>query len=617
MKEIKKVRSAAWISFLILLSLGQRRRGALAQEARIEAAPMGNFEIPLSPGEDSLNPQILPSNIPSDDHLELKQENAKVPRNLREEILPITQETKTSKSPNTLGGNTRDSFIHAPETIPSGAESGVQSLRENAAHSLSRARKAITEFTDGTAGRPSDGSLHSDLAPTTMPEEMTAAKMRRRESGFLAKTLGYSPELKKLLPSLIFKRDAKDSDWENLANFLGRQHPCDVTWGLYNSIRNVAMAEKPARERAALALHLSSEYAKFLDKIVDDQRMPVAFRKEAKAAVKPFSDGTLVQALLLARQDRNQWKQTASLSAPQEKRNPKASPQDAKEPETIAPWLVPTPEAENKTGKAGEVNSFQWSLREISTKLVNRYFFYEKALSRRRLASAGPIRFSRKLKTRLTYKISKEFKTLRNFIYYYDTDIDRFIDFTIYRGLFPEKKRRVISVANYDGLEMAETASGFVIRAHFLTDIDNQAVLDAVKTSIEDYWRGEFSYSGKTYNLQTEVSIERIKPGTLPSSKQLQILDGFNQTSHVGRGEPIIVLGRTSLSYTTAAHEFGHILGLNDEYQESYNFSSHQGSSIAPYDSLMAQDRTGNVLPRHLKIVYQLLRRHSLARERH
>ena len=62
------------------------------------------------------------------------------------------------------------------------------------------------------------------------------------------------------------------------------------------------------------------------------------------------------------------------------------------------------------------------------------------------------------------------------------------------------------------------------------------------------------------------------------------------------------------LGYSAPAHEFGHILGLDDEYTEEYSGETGHLTTVQNQGSLMGS-HTGDVLERHLLQVYGALLR--------
>lgn len=114
---------------------------------------------------------------------------------------------------------------------------------------------------------------------------------------------------------------------------------------------------------------------------------------------------------------------------------------------------------------------------------------------------------------------------------------------------------------NRKGLELHRVGSTLRLDATFETTIDNAAVLDAVKSSIEQLWRGKLS-PRSPIELRTSVSFRKLAPGETFSEGSLRLVEGRKNCASQGQ----INLCRVFTS-TTPAHEFSHILGIRDAYR--------------------------------------------------
>lgn len=81
--------------------------------------------------------------------------------------------------------------------------------------------------------------------------------------------------------------------------------------------------------------------------------------------------------------------------------------------------------------------------------------------------------------------------------------------------------------------------------------------------------------------------------------------------AHVSRADADSILLSRKADYATPAHEFGHVIGLVDEYEETYN-PEHKAGMHVQYPSSLMASMAGKVLPRHFKLAYQLLKRQRL-----
>ncbi|MDD5656808.1 MAG: hypothetical protein PHF00_06090 [Elusimicrobia bacterium] len=190
--------------------------------------------------------------------------------------------------------------------------------------------------------------------------------------------------------------------------------------------------------------------------------------------------------------------------------------------------------------------------------------------------------------------------------------IARFPAITFVKALLGPDRRAFYYVPDNKGLRLVPEPGGFRVEADFQTDIRDPEVRRVVKASIEDYWRGEFSYGGKTLRLRARVTIRPLAEGEPFAPERLQLVDGKDADLTSVTSESRVTLSRL-FRYDTPAHEFGHVLGLVDDYREDYDPGTRSAVYTRLPGSLMSSS-DGSLQPRHLKLAYQLLRRRRLVR---
>ena len=157
---------------------------------------------------------------------------------------------------------------------------------------------------------------------------------------------------------------------------------------------------------------------------------------------------------------------------------------------------------------------------------------------------------------------------------------------------------------NKQHLQLISVAGGFIIQASFESDIQKIEVLETFKSSIEEYWRGIFELDGKTIGLRTNISIRKLKPGEDFSPDALKLTETEGLTAYVN-GEGIHLSRK--LDYHTPAHEFGHVLGLPDEYTEVYQ-GPDQGDVHVQNEGSLMSSWSGVLHPRHFRAAYESLK---------
>jgi hypothetical protein len=238
-------------------------------------------------------------------------------------------------------------------------------------------------------------------------------------------------------------------------------------------------------------------------------------------------------------------------------------------------------------------------------------FYLEKYLSRYRIAMNNP-RFSPRLREQTTQVLSTFLGRFFQTEGALHSNLERVPGFSLHNSFVnpravTARPRHIVWVPDNANLRLVPEAGGYRVEAAFETDVQDDAVLKTVKDSIEEYWRGRFDFGGRGSAFRVVVSIRKLAAGQQFSEGSLRLMDSRSGVSHAMRDT--IVLDR-NLRYDVPAHEFGHILGLADEYREGYDPDLSAAVMLQNHASIMGSPR-GKVLPRHFKLAFQLLRRHS------
>lgn len=276
-------------------------------------------------------------------------------------------------------------------------------------------------------------------------------------------------------------------------------------------------------------------------------------------------------------------------------------------------WMLqpPLPVAQRGVGEDREERILLGTT-ETERNIKDWQFYLEKYLSRYRIALREP-RFSQRLRDQMTQVLSTYLGRFFQTQGALHSNLERITGFSLHTSFTNPKSitaraRRVVWIPDNADLRLVPEPGGYRVEAAFETDIQDDAVLKTVKASIEEYWNGRFEFGGRESSFRVSVSIRKLTPGQEFSAGSLRILDSRSGVSHATRDA--IVLDR-NLRYDVPAHEFGHILGLADEYREGYDPDLSAAVMLQNHASIMGSPN-GKVLPRHLKTVYQLLRRRSL-----
>ena len=153
---------------------------------------------------------------------------------------------------------------------------------------------------------------------------------------------------------------------------------------------------------------------------------------------------------------------------------------------------------------------------------------------------------------------------------------------------------------------MHAVKGGVVVTARFETRIDNDDVLAAVKKSIEHHWHGAFEAEGEKLSFKTIVAIDRLAPDQNYSKNALRLIE-----DDVANAKPDYLAISREFQFDVPAHEFGHILGLPDEYVEYYDGEKRSAFQTSNNGSIMGLPSLGTVQSRHLHKAAYLLKKHS------
>ena len=377
---------------------------------------------------------------------------------------------------------------------------------------------------------------------------------------------------------------------------------------IYQALGRVAAAQGlSGSERAVLAQGLNDRFSAALETLSLSPELNAAQRDLfAEVRDRYLSNHAALNELLHHRQAAGIFsalqQRAVSLVAPSEQH------QYAEDRWTLQPPLMSTlrgaaPDREERillgTGET-ERNIKDWQ------------FYLEKYLSRYRLATQNP-RFSQRLREQTTQTLSTFLGRFFQTEGALHSNLERVAGFSLHNSFVnpravTARPRRIVWIPDNKNLRLVPEAGGYRVEAAFETDIQDDAVLANVETSIEDYWRGRFESGGQESTFRVVVSIRKLAAGGQFSDGSLRLVDSRGGVSHAMRDT--IVLDR-NLRYDIPAHEFGHILGLADEYREGYDPDLAAAVMLQNHASIMGSPQ-GKVLPRHFKLALQLLRRRSV-----
>ncbi|MBI5624877.1 MAG: hypothetical protein HY924_13965 [Elusimicrobia bacterium] len=277
------------------------------------------------------------------------------------------------------------------------------------------------------------------------------------------------------------------------------------------------------------------------------------------------------------------------------------------------PWQIKPAPPKDQRGKSrdGEVSLVNKTADWAAT-VKQWQFLVEKHLSRYQIAMRGTLsRRAMEFTAQQLISLLEDYKRKSGVLF---SGIERVTSYSLVNTFInPDSiagsSHGIVWVPDNKNLRLVPEKGGYAVKASFETDIQDDNVLRSVKASIEEYWQGSFEFRGETHAFRTEVTITKLAPGAAFSQGALTIRDNAKWLSMAG---PDVILLSRDLHYATAAHEFGHTMGLADEYRNGYDPERRASVEIQNPASIMSS-LSGDVLPRHLKLAFLLLKRRSLA----
>ena len=377
---------------------------------------------------------------------------------------------------------------------------------------------------------------------------------------------------------------------------------------IYQALGRVAAAEGlSGSERAVLAQGLNDRFASALEALSLSPELNAAQRDLfAEVRDRYLRNHAALNELLRHRQASGIFsalqQKAVSLVAPSEQH------QYAEDRWTLQP---PLPAAQRGTAPDGE-QRILLGTGETERNIKDWQFYLEKYLTRYRIAAQSP-RFSQRVREQMTQTLSTFLGRFFQTEGALHSNLERVAGFSLHNSFVnpravTARPRRIVWIPDNKNLRLVAEPGGYRVEAAFETDIQDDAVLANVEASIEDYWRGRFESGGQESTFRVVVSVRKLAPGAQFSDGSLRLVDSRGGVSHAMRDT--IVLDR-NLRYDIPAHEFGHILGLADEYREGYDPDLAAAVMLQNHASIMGSPQ-GKVLPRHFKLAFQLLRRRSL-----
>jgi hypothetical protein len=363
--------------------------------------------------------------------------------------------------------------------------------------------------------------------------------------------------------------------------------------GLYQSLRAAYDVDLPAKERELVSRALHARAAGFLARAAADPALDPELRARAADTRERYllGDG-LLSAFAWGRQEKLRAAEARALiSAP--------AAGDVLELGAGPAWTPPSG-SERVPRKAGSGTAT--SRRDLvadSRRQAYELSRFESAVARRRIGRSIPL--SPRVRAAEERRWLKAEKAFGDWLSWYQGSVHYHRDASVRTDFGQVDRATHLNRSPF--LRLERTWRGYRLKAVMETRITDPIVLAAVRRSIEGYWRGHFEEDGRRRRFETSLELRVLGADEPFSAGALKLEEGSSSSASVGG----IRLSR-SFHLSTPAHEFGHVLGLRDEYVTRYDPAAMAFAQTNDLSSLMASGG-GLVQERHLALVVELLRK--------
>jgi hypothetical protein len=577
--------------------------------------PSGNLGLPVAPqlqalpsqtavGAAAVQQPVLPTGLPS--RVNERQPTARETQVDKQAVVPDVGPAASVAEDNTQRQRpARPLGITVPSTID-------QLLGDPFAAATGEQAQGAPKADDAKAPQQvRDLSGWGDLKPLTL-DEMWALDVEWMNLGTKGAEYG----------NLEFVLTDDAATAAALDNFF-RTRPDAVNMvfeGMWWALRSIVESKRLSAEvRNKATAGLLYRYHMVLARTAKDPLMPQEVRRRAHDMYNHFmSEVQILQELLRARSAEIAIDKLASIvlraraeadpaRGPAAEAVKEAVVEPAPSPQQVQWKVVP---ANGQRVKTDQVETGWFSLKYYETNIKQTTFFLNRALSRWRLASKKGMR-AEFVEARRQDLLSYINGTVEPALSRARAGVPRYKNMTLGRtwlGIDESKRPPHLWVPNNPNLVLEMRGAAAHLQATFETDIDDPATIAEFKRSIEEHWQGEFtSAAGKEIKFTVGIDVKKLGEADSFSPKALKLVEG-----EYAYALPEAIALPRRWGYDVAAHEFGHIMGLPDEYIEGYRGDLRHGWTQTNAGSLMGTAETGIVHQRHLQSAYRLLTVNSL-----
>lgn len=493
---------------------------------------------------------------------------------------------------------------------PAAQDDGARSRTTPASRARARNGSAVKRAQETAAALRNETGRAVEPAPDLLARDYAAFRKKDLQSALSAMIAANETRSERAVVNGVFTPD-RDAQKKIIADIVRKTDPHAWSWllsNLYNSLRVAYFADQKPGVRAGVSSRLHDLTALFLDRIAVDPRLPDAARDLAREMrARYLTEDRLLTALAWGRRE----KERVAAGRRELAEEVAALPELAEKMETPdvgtssenRNWTPPGPDASAPSKTGSGVSRWTLDFNKTSLAFKNRFALFQ--LARGRWNASKKIRLSARAASREKRRWKHAAASFARSLSAHEARVDYVLDHTLRMnfGFHDGGVRGRLLYLPHPSISLQANADGYLLQAAFETEIQDPAVVAAFRRSIESYWTRTFEENGRSKRFTAKIAVRVLGPNKVCSPDSLCLADGGTLSGANAQG---IFLSR-EFEFAVPAHEFGHIMGLPDEYGNIYFPESMKVVNEQDRSSLMAHGE-GVLQSRHFIQIIEALR---------
>lgn len=493
---------------------------------------------------------------------------------------------------------------------PAAPDEGARNRTPAVQRARARNGTAVKRAQETADALRSEASRAVEPAPDLLARDYAVFRKEHLQSALSAMTAASATRSDRAVVNAVFA-PGRDAQKKIIADIARKTDPHAWSWllaNLYGSLRAAYFSDLKSGVRAGVSSHLHDLTALFLDRIAVDLRLPDAARDLAREMrARYLTEDRLLTALAWSRRE----KERVAAGRRELAAEVAALPELAEKMETPGVgansenrnWTPPGPDASAPSKTGSGVSRWMTDLEKTSLDSKDRFALFQ--LARGRWNASRKIHLSARAASREKRRWNRAAASFARSLSAHEDLVDYILDHTLRMNFgFRDGgvRGRLLSLP-HPSISLRENADGYLLQASFETDIQDPAVVAAFRRSIESYWTRTFEENGRSRRFTAKIAVRVLGPNKACSPDSLCLADGGTVSGANAQG---VLLSR-EFEFSVPAHEFGHVMGLPDEYENKYFPESMKVVNEQDRSSLMAHGE-GVLQSRHFIQIIEALR---------